>query len=164
MGPSPAHRAAFFASFMIAGSVQLRLCLGEKGGRGRSLFHQQTELRNPSPGSRPREGSGAVDQVCRQGPAASAQGGQRRQRHLQERWAVGWEMGTEHLRGHGRCVPNCLGSLGVRQGTRHCSTRLLTQPDGDCRAAGWGVPSAGPSSARARRWDKGLSRYSCASW
>lgn len=28
MGPSPAHRAAFFASFMIAGSVQLRLCFG----------------------------------------------------------------------------------------------------------------------------------------
>lgn len=60
MGPSPAYRAAFFASFMSAGPVQLRLCSGEAGGRGNSLFHQQIEQRKPSPGSRPRERSRAV--------------------------------------------------------------------------------------------------------
>ena len=114
MVPSPAHRAAFFASFMIAGSVQLRLCSGEAGGRGNSLFYQHIELRKPSLGFRPRVGSGAADQPCRQGLAASAQGGQQRQqRHLQERWAVGWEMGTDHLPGHAWRVPDCLRTPGV---------------------------------------------------
>lgn len=161
MGPTPAHRAAFFASFMIAGSVHVRLCLREAGGRGNSLFHQQIELRKPSPGSRPRAENWAVDQARRQGPAVPTQGGQRRQRHLQDR--VGWEVGTDHLPGRACCVPDCLCTPGVSLSLAGNEALLNPNFRLPSQTVTGGCPAPAPCQPGATCWDRGFSRYSCVS-